>query len=158
MQLNGFWFAIKGATEPLLFALATIISLRTRYPLVKTILMNPSVMNVSLIQEKINSGGVQKEFNALLVKCTYLVASSFLVSMITHFSLAITILKSNPGTPEFNNELGLMTSLGFPVNVLPAMLFLGAALWYLFSGLKKLTSLEFTDIVIDHEAEKKESA
>lgn len=156
MQLNGFWFAVKGATEPLIFALATLISLKTRYPLVKTILLNPSVIHVDLIYEKIKSANVEKEFNRLLVNSTYMVASSFLLSMVTHFVLAITVLKSPPGTPEFNNELGWMTTLGFPVNALPAMIVLGGALWYLFSGLKKLTHLDFGDLVIDHEKINKE--
>jgi hypothetical protein len=154
MQLNGFWFAVKGATEPFLFAVATLVSLKTRYPLVKTILLNPAVMHVELIYEKVKAANAEKEFARLLVKCTYMVAGSFLLSMVTHFVLAVSVLKSPPGTPEFNAELGLMTSLGFPVNALPAMIVLGAALWYLFSGLKKLTALNFEDLVIDHKEHK----
>lgn len=158
MQLDGFWFAVKGATEPLLFAVATLVSLKTRYPLVKTLLLNPGVMHVELIYERVRQLGVENEFAQLLKKCTYMVAGSFLLSMVTHFVLAVSVLKSPPGTPEFNRELGLMTTLGFPVNALPAMIVLGLALWFLFSGLKKLTSLDFADIMIDHEtnpAEKK---
>ena len=151
MQLNGFWFAVKGATEPFLFGLATIISLKTRYPLVKTLLLNPSVVHVDLIYDRVKAAGAEIEFNRLLVKCTFMVAGSFLLSTITHFFLAISILKSQPGTPEFNNELGYMTTLGFPVNAVPAMIVLGTALWYLFSGLKKITALEFTEIIIDHQ-------
>ncbi|MDH4261519.1 MAG: MFS transporter [Spirochaetia bacterium] len=153
MQLNGFWFAVKGAAEPLIFALATLFSLKTRYPLVKTILLNPGVMHVELINERIKTAKAEKGFGQLLVKCTYMVAGSFLLSMVTHFVLAISILKSAPGTPEFNAELGYMTSLGFPVNALPAMIVLGGALWYLFSGIKKLTGLDFNEIIIDHQNE-----
>jgi len=151
MQLDGFWFAVKGATEPFLFAVATVVSLKTRYPLVKTLLLNPSVMDVELIYERVKAHAAESQFAQLLVKCTWMVAGSFLLSMVTHFVLAISVLKSPPGTPEFNSELGLMTTLGFPVNAVPAMLVLGGALWYLFSGLKKLTGLDLTEIMIDHE-------
>jgi hypothetical protein len=154
-QLNGFWFAVKGAVEPLIFAIATIFSVNTRYPLIKILLMNPAVINVDLINKRVAEVNGEKTFSNILVKCTYLVGTAFLVSMVTHFSLAIVVLKSQPGTPEFNEELGLMTTLGFPVNALPAMLFFGGALWYLFSELKKLTALEFNDIVIDHSESKK---
>lgn len=155
LQLNGFWFAVKGATEPFLFGLATVLSLKTKNPLIKTLLLNPSVMNVDLIYSKIEKANAQEELKKLLVKCTYLVAVAFLVSMITHFSLAIYILKSPPGTPEFNQELGWMTTIGFPVNVIPAMIFMGTAVWYLFAGLKKLTSLDFVEFVIEPEKKPK---
>src|SRR5687768_7595101 len=35
MQLDGIWFAVKEAAIPLLIGLATVVSLKTRYPLVR---------------------------------------------------------------------------------------------------------------------------
>jgi L-amino acid N-acyltransferase YncA len=73
-------------------------------------------------------------------------AASFLLSSILNFFLAVFILKSPPGTAEFNAELGKMTALSYPVIVIPSMVVLGLALWKLLSGIKALTGLQLEEI------------
>ena len=46
---------------------------------------------------------------------------------------------SEPGTTAYTEELGRMTALSYPVIVIPSMVLLIAALWYLFSQIGKIT-------------------
>jgi uncharacterized integral membrane protein len=62
----------------------------------------------------------------------------------------VTIITSQPGTVQFNEELGKMTALSFPMIAIPAMLVLVGALIYLFQGIKKLTGLKFEEIIKDN--------
>jgi hypothetical protein len=48
-------------------------------------------------------------------------------------------LKSPPGTPEFNAELGRMNGLSLPVIMLPTMVVTMVVLWKLMSGLTQIT-------------------
>ena len=63
-----------------------------------------------------------------------------------NFGLAIYILKSPPGTEAFNQELGKMTALSFPVIMLPCLVVTGFAIWYLNKGIRNLTGLSSEDI------------
>ena len=68
-----------------------------------------------------------------------LLAGSFFLSSILNYLLAKWILVSPPGTTAYNEELGRMTALSYPVIALPSMVLMMAALWYLFSQIGKLT-------------------
>ena len=57
------------------------------------------------------------------------------------------ILVSEPGTEAFNAELGKMSALSFPVIAVPATIVMMIALFYLFKQIKKLTQLNFEDIL-----------
>lgn len=78
-----------------------------------------------------------------------MLAASFLVSAILNFVLAKILIQSPSGTAEFNAELGKMTALSFPVIALPSTAIMLVALWYIFGKLKKLTNLEFDDLLAE---------
>jgi hypothetical protein len=61
--------------------------------------------------------------------------------------LAVVILTAEPGTVAFNEQLGKMTALSFPVIALPATAVLMGNLFYLFRGITKLTGINLEDIV-----------
>jgi hypothetical protein len=63
--------------------------------------------------------------------------------------LAKIIVKSPPGTTAFSEELGKMTAWSYPVIVIPSMIVLFTAVWFLFSQLKKLTKLPLDDLMVD---------
>ena len=57
------------------------------------------------------------------------------------------LLKSPPGTAAFNEELGKMTALSYPVIVIPSMIIFALALFYLLRRLSKLTGLSFEEMM-----------
>lgn len=148
LKLPPEYIMIKEAGIPAIFAIATLVSLKTRYPLVRTFLYNDNIMQVEKVTAALEKYGNKKEFDRALVNASYLMALSFVVSSILNFVLAKVILVSEPGTEAFNAELGKMNALSFPVIAIPATIVMMFALFYLFKKIKNLTHLKLEDILI----------
>lgn len=146
-ELRAEYIAIKEAAIPLLLGVATLLSLRTSQPLVNTFLLNDAIINRPAIEKALAERGAQRQFDQLLVKASVLLASSFLLSSLLNYALATYLLVAEPGTVEFNQQLGEMTALSFPVIALPATIVLTAALFYLFRGIGRVTGLSFEEII-----------
>jgi len=70
---------------------------------------------------------------------------SFLFSSAMNYFLATWIVNSPAGTPAFNEELGRMNLLSYPVIVLPSMLIMIAVLYYLSRAINKLAGLKLAE-------------
>jgi len=57
LKLDPKWLAVKEAAIPGLIGIAVLISTYTRYPLIKTLLYNPAVINTVKIQQKLDEYG-----------------------------------------------------------------------------------------------------
>jgi hypothetical protein len=146
LQLDPQYIAIKEAAIPALFGIATLLSVRSKYPLVKTFLYNEQVLQIDKVKRALEEFNSEANFEHKLSNASYMVAGSFFMSSVLNYILAKVILVSQPGTVEFTEELGKMTALSFPVIALPSTLVLMAALFYLLHHIKKLTHLEPEDI------------
>lgn len=153
LKLEGIWFAVKEAMIPLIIGVAVIALYRTEYSIFKVLLFNPKIFKIELIQSRLQQKNHDSDFEKLLFISNLLFAFSFLLSAILNFSLAVFILKSPTGTVEFNEELGRMAALSYPVIMIPCMIATFATFWYLLSGIKKFTGLALEDIF--NEAPKK---
>lgn len=142
LQIGGFWFAVKEAALPLAIGIAVIASTGTKRPLVRTFLFNDQVINVSAVEAALEQNGNRGDFEFLLKRANWWLASSFFVSAALNFGLAMWILKSPAGTPEFNAELGKMTALSWVVITVPTMAILFYALFNLIKGVRHLTGLD----------------
>ena len=151
LELDPAYIAIKEAMVPAIFGLATLVSLKTPYPLVKTFLYNDKILQTDKIAAALEQNGQSRPFEKLLANASWLVAGSFFLSSFLNYMLATLLITSQPGTVEFNEQLGKMTALSFPVIALPAMLVLMGALFYLFRGITKLTGLTLEDVIHHHE-------
>lgn len=146
MKLSGMWFAVKEAAVPLVLGLAVPLSMRTRQPLVRTLLFNDQILDTQRIDAALEEKGQRPAFQALLGRTSWLVASSFFLSAGLNFFLALFILRSPSGTPEFNAELGKLTALSYPVIMVPSMAILMLGIWKLLTGVEKLTGLSGDDL------------
>ncbi len=149
LQLDPQYIAIKEAAIPALFGLATLFSLRTKYPLVRTFLYNDQLMQIDKVSKALEQHQSSAAFEKKLTVASYIIAGSFFLSSVLNYVLAKVILVSPPGTTAFTEELGKMTALSWPVIAVPSTLILMATLFYLLSQIKKLTHLEFEDIFIE---------
>ncbi len=141
------WIAIKEASVPLLIGLAIVISLKTRFPLVKKFMYNDEVLDIENIERLLAENNNKEKLEKSLVKATFMLAGSFLISAILNFTLAKVLIQSPSGTAQFNEELGKMTALSYPVIALPCTIIMFFAFWYIFSSLKKLTGLKMEDLL-----------
>lgn len=146
LQLDPQYIAIKEAAIPACFGLATLFSVRTKYPLVKTFLFNEQILQIDKVTKALEHYNNADQFEHKLTNASFMVAGSFFLSSVLNYILARVILVSQPGTVEFTEELGKMTALSFPVIALPSTIVLMAALLYLLRHIQKLTHLKTEDI------------
>ena len=146
MKVDGFWFAVKEAAVPLIFAVAVVATLKTPKPLVRALILNDSVVNVPRIEHALEDHQTRPQFDQLLESSTWLLAGSLGLSAVLNFILARIILQSPAGTSEFTAELGKLTWLSYPVIVVPSMAIMIYILLRLFKGIHRLTGLGIEDI------------
>ena len=146
MKASGFWFAVKDAAVPTVIGATVLISLRTKNPLVREILFNDQVIDVARVNAALDARGRHPEFERLLRGASVWLALAFLGSAVVNFLLARYILRSPPATPEFNNELGRMHILVWPVIIVPSMIVMMVVFWRLITGLTALTGLSTDEI------------
>lgn len=144
LRLPVEWLAVKEAAIPFIIGAAVVISMRTRYPIVKTILHK--VIDVDAVYDALKRRESVDAYERRVDVATYVVAFGLLVSTILNYVLARVVVVSDPGTTAFNEELGRMTALSLPVITVPSITILGVALYYLVSGIRKETGLEFSEI------------
>jgi hypothetical protein len=147
LKLPPEYMAIKEAAIPGLLGLATLISIYTPYPLVRTFLYNDKVMDVAKVHDALEKYGNVEAFEKSLANATYMLAGSFFLSSVLNYALAKWVLVSPPGTEQYNAELGTMTALSFPVITIPSMAVFMAAVFYLFRSITRLTHLHWEDIL-----------
>ena len=158
LKLDPQWLAIKEASIPGLMGLAILISTYTRYPLIKTLLYNPSFMNINKIQEKLTSHGTTKTFDSRLQNATYWLSATFLFSAIMNYVLAKWIVTSPSGSAAFNEQLGQMTLISYPVIAIPSTVMMMAIMYYLWRTIHDMTGLKLEEIlIIDQSKETKDN-
>lgn len=147
LKLPAEYIAIKEAAIPGVIGLAVLITQYSDKPLVKALILNEQIINWPYLNNVLDKHGKQELFKRKIAISSYIVASSFFLSSALNYILAKVILISEPGTTEYTEELGRMTALSYPVIVIPSMILLITALWYLFSQIKKLTGEELDNFI-----------
>jgi hypothetical protein len=145
-KLDGLWFAVKEASVPAVIGLMVLLSTKSKRPLIREFIYNDQVIDVARVDAALAVRGTQQEFARLLARAGGLVTVSFFISAGLNFGLARWILTAPAGTEEFNAQLGRMQWLSWPVIVLPSMAMMMLALWWLLSGIKRLTGLEMEHV------------
>lgn len=155
LEIPTRWFAIKEAAIPLLLGIAVIVSLKTPYPLIRTLLYNPEIIDVDKVHERLRAHDKETAFEKLLVRCTWLLAASFLLSAVLNFILARWIVNSPSGSDAFNAEVGRMMVWSWPVIVVPSMAIMMLVFYLLFNGIHKMTGLKMEEVLHGAKQEEK---
>ena len=155
LELDPQWLAIKEAAIPGLMGLAILISTYTRYPLIKTLLYNPSFMNVKRIQTKLTNQGNINIFERRLQSATYWLSATFLFSSFMNYILARWIVTSPSGSAAFNEELGQMTLLSYPVIAIPSTIMMMSIMYYLWRTIHEMTGLKLEEILVTPQSKEK---
>jgi len=147
LQLPKDYIAIKEALVPLGFGVAVLLSTFTKSPLVRTFIYNDMLMETEKVAEKVDAIGKTEEFDQVMKTATWILAASFLLSSILNYVLAKIIIVSETGTEAFNQELGTMTLISWPVIALPSMIVTLYALYFVISRILKMTGFTLEDIM-----------
>ena len=152
MQLEGIWFAVKEALFPFLIGMAVLWSAYTTKSLTKTVTDN--LLNMSLINERLEGHDKKSQFQILLRNSTLIFAFSFLLSSFLNFILALwifhdidpTLTETEKGT-ILNAQVSKMTWMGYVVIALPLTIIMAFNLWYLIKGITRITQLPLNEVV-----------
>ncbi|MCK6262998.1 MFS transporter [Vibrio sp. ZSDE26] len=146
LELDTKWLAVKEALIPGLIGLVVLGSSFTRYPIVKKVIFNDTLLNLPLIKERLAKAGNEAAFERCLKVSNYLFASTFAFSSVMNYFLATWIVTSPAGTTAFNEELGKLTLYSYPVIAIPSMLMMFGIFYYLWRQIRSMTSLETEQI------------
>ena len=146
LELDVKYIAIKEALVPGLIAIAIFVSQHTKYPLLKTMLFNQNTLDVERIEKALADKGNLDKLPKVQTVASNILGASFIFSSAMNYILAKIIVVSPTGTEAFNNELGRMTALSYPVIAIPSMILFFVALYYLLNSIKKLSGLTLEEM------------
>ena len=76
-----------------------------------------------------------------------MLAATFFFSAVGNFILTRWIVSSPAGTTAFNEELGRLTLLSYPIIAVPSMVMMMGLMFWLARGAKALTGLDLGDML-----------
>ncbi len=143
-QLDKKWMVIKETGIPLLIGLVVLISEFFNKSFMRAFLNQ--ILNIEFIDKAFAEKGYSEIFEKRIKVASYLLGSTFFISAILNYFVAEIILKGAPGTAEFNESLGKMTAISFPVISLPMTIMFGLIIYYLFHSIKKYTDVDLESV------------
>lgn len=149
LQLDPKYIAIKEAAIPAIIGIGVFFTQDTRYSVVKILILNDQLLRLDALKQALEEANNTALFDKKTKVATTIIASSFFLSSILNYVLAKVILVSAPGTTEYSQELGKMTALSYPVIMVPSMIILIGAMWYLFSQIRKCTGKGFDSFMVE---------
>ena len=154
LKIDAQWLAVKEAAIPLCIGIGVLVANKMGYPLVKKLLFNPAILNTDKIHAELDKKKNRQQFDLRLDRANTLLAGTFLFSAIMNYFLAKLIVKSESGSSAFNEELGRMTLLSYPVIAIPSMIMMMAIFWFIWRTVNRLTGLSLEEIMVAGEDEK----
>jgi hypothetical protein len=147
LKLDAQWLAVKEAAVPGLIGLAVLGSNWTRWPLIRILVFNPNLFDVERIEALLAERRTTVPFELRLRTGTLLLAGTFFFSSVMNYLLARWVVTSPAGTEAFNEQLGRLTLLSYPVIAIPSMVMMLALMYWLARGLRELTGLPLMELM-----------
>jgi hypothetical protein len=147
LALDAKWLAVKEAAVPALIGLVILGSIWTRNPLIRLLVFNASLFDVERVSAALAAKGTTAAFDQRLRQGTALLAGTFFFSAVANYVLARWVVNSPAGTEAFNQELGRLTLLSYPVIAIPSTLMMMGLLYWLARQAKALTGLDMGDML-----------
>ncbi len=147
LKLDAQWLAVKEAAIPGIIGLVVLISVWTNRPLIRLLIYNPTVINVEKVHAALQAHQSEQIFENRLRTATLMLAGTFFFSSFMNYVIAKWIVVSESGTEAFNEELGTMTLLSYPMIAIPSMVMMIAVFFYLINSARKLTGLDLGEML-----------
>ncbi|WP_309399891.1 VC0807 family protein [Cerasicoccus maritimus] len=156
MKLDPMVFAIKETLMPLLIGIFVVASTKTKNPLIHALLYNPELFDTEKINSHLDTPAKQSTMDKLMLRSTWIIAASFLVSAALNFFLTRMIVKTDPLIDQaaYNAEVGTQYWVSIVVIsacTLPISIY---AMWTLFKGIEGLTGLKLEECMHAQENDK----
>ena len=146
-ELDVEWLAIKEAAIPTVIGVTVLVSGFLRKPLLAKLVLTSLLFKIDMIYEALANAGNTEIFKHKVKRANHLLAGTFIFSAVMNYLLAKWIVTSPAGTVEFNEQLGEMTLLSYPVIAIPSMIMLLGILFYVIKVITDLTGLKFNQML-----------
>ena len=114
----------------------------------QALLMQPQVLNVPLVRQKVSTEPAASGFQSLLKSASWQMGGIMLLSAVINFALATWLLEGKePQTPEHNSALSKLNWGGMLVIGIPMLGAMMVIMLRFFRQLATLTGLEREDIL-----------
>jgi len=147
LKLDAQWLAVKEAAVPGLIGLVILGSVWAHKPLIHLLVFNAQLFDVERVNRVLAARGNELAFAQRLRTGTLLLAGTFFFSAVANYVLARWVVTSPAGTEAFNQELGRLTLLSYPVIALPSTLMMMALMFWLARQARVLTGLDLGDLL-----------
>lgn len=158
LKLDAQWLAVKEALVPGLIGVAVLASNFTKSPLIRVLVFNADLFDVPKVNAALAARGNLVPFELRLRTGTFLLAGTFFFSAVANYVLARLVVSAPAGTEAFNEQLGKLTLLSYPIIAIPSMLMMMGLMFWLARGAKTLTGLDLGDMLQGGEPAGKPSA
>lgn len=150
LQLDSGWFAIKEGAVSGLIGLVVAASAWTRRPLIHALVFDAALMDTARIERSLDERRNRPAFESALRAGTLMLAGTFLFSAAANYALARWIVTADAGTDAFNQQLGRLTLLSYPLIALPSLAMMAGLLWWLMKRFEHLTGLTMAELFGSH--------
>ena len=147
LALDAKWLAVKEAAVPTLIGLVILGSIWTGNPLIRMLVFNASLFDVEKVNQALVARGNTASFHLRLRQGTVMLAGTFFFSAVANFVLTRWVVTSPAGTEAFNQELGRLTLLSYPIIAIPSMLMIMGLLYWLARQAKAMTGLDMGEML-----------
>ena len=147
LALDARWLAVKEAAVPALIGAAVLASTWTKSPLIRLLVFNARLFDVDKVHKALDERSNMPAFEQRLRQGTVLLAGTFFFSAVANYVLARWIVNSPAGSEAFNEELGRLTLLSYPIIAVPSMVMMMALMFWLARGAKALTGMDLGDML-----------
>ena len=147
LKLDPFWLAVKEAGVPSLIGLVIMGSAWTKSPLIRLLVFNDTLFDVVKVHRALDERGNEQAFEQRLRQGTVLLAMTFFFSAVANYVLTRWVVTSPAGTEAFNQELGRLTALSYPIIAIPSMVMMMGLMFWLARCAKGLTGLDLGDML-----------
>jgi intracellular septation protein A len=147
LALDARWLAVKEAAVPALIGTVILGSAWTSAPLIRMLVFNATLFDVDRVHKALDERNNTPAFEQRLRAGTMMLAGTFFFSAVANYLLARWVVNSPAGTEAFNEELGRLTLLSYPIIAVPSMIMMMGLMFWLARGAKALTGLDLGDML-----------
>jgi intracellular septation protein A len=145
LGLSEGWLAVRRSVPYLAVAIAIIVSILIKRPLLKALL--PQMLDMQRVTNLATERHKSLELEQAITKAGYILAALFVAITIVAYVLTRIVIISPTDTAEFNQEYARLRLWSLPAIMLPMFVGMAGMITYLFKRLEKITGLDFEEIL-----------
>ena len=148
LKLDAFWFGVKEISVPMLIGLAFPLSHLWGKPIINSMIFAPHLFNEKVLREALDTPDKEASFARLLVKASWGMGASMLLSSVINFALAMYLLGGKePGSEAFVKGIGTLNWGGTLIIGIPMLLAMMIVMVGFTRGVYRLTGLQRIDLL-----------